>query len=422
MNFSYKTNYTHLFFISLLAVHYVIPLIFFGQITVNTHDNLDGGVVYDHIISKIYKGDIESISYFLSGEIKWYYFEELFYPINILHYFLNDKLFYFTDDILKKLLAYFSFYLLAKSLNNTKFNSALGGILYTTLVVIENPLGLGLHLLPYILYLLVNKNSLSRKHYFFLFIIGLNSSLIQDIFSFVLLIPLAFLLRNKNKNLNIYLQVLSVIIISSILSNIHLVIGSILSGPIHREAWSAGNNMILPFLEAFKNFFIYGDPKNAMFIFYVPLISLTTLIFILSLFSKQKKIRLLLFFIIFILILKSLVHHNLIDNILIGIFEILKGYNFQRLDRIILITFTLLFILFISNLKYRNLKKFLYFIAFFSIFSLQLKTPLPIISQYLLKENMHIEKFKKTKKAFLEKEYIQFFGIITARKRVLIIL
>ena len=199
MNFSYKTNYTHLFFISLLAVHYIIPLIFFGQITVNPHDNLDGAVVYDHIISKIYKGDIESISYFLSGEIKWYYFEELFYPINILHYFLNDKLFYFTDDILKKLLAYFSFYLLAKSLNNTKFNSALGGTLYTTLVVIENPLGLGLHLLPYILYLLVNKDSLSRKHYFFLFIIGLNSSLIQDIFSFILLIPLSFLLNNKSK-------------------------------------------------------------------------------------------------------------------------------------------------------------------------------------------------------------------------------
>ena len=262
MNFSYKTNYTHLFFISLLAVHYIIPLIFFGQITVNPHDNLDGAVVYDHIISKIYKGDIESISYFLSGEIKWYYFEELFYPINILHYFLNDKLFYFTDDILRKLLPYFSFYLLAKSLNITKFNSALGGVLYTTIITIQQSPGLALPLLPYILYLLVNKDSLNKKHYFFLFIIGLNSSLIQDIFPFVLLIPLSFLLKNKNKNLNIYLQVLSVIIIASVLSNIHLVIGSILSDPIHREAWNAGiggarKNMIFPFLEAFKNFFIY---------------------------------------------------------------------------------------------------------------------------------------------------------------------
>ena len=130
MNLLYKKNYVHLFFISLLAVHYVVPLIFIGQVVVAPHDNLDGGVVFDHIISKIYKGNVESISYFLSGEIKWYYIEELFYPINILHYLLNDKLFYFTDEILKKLLAYFSFYLLEKSLDNTKFNSALGGFLY----------------------------------------------------------------------------------------------------------------------------------------------------------------------------------------------------------------------------------------------------------------------------------------------------
>ena len=126
MNLPYKTNYVHLFFISLLAIHYAIPLIFIGQVTVNPHDTLDIAVVFDHVISKIYKGDLESISYFLSGEIKWYYIEQLFYPINTLHYLLNDKLFYFTNDILKKLLPYFSFYLLAKSLNITKFNSALG--------------------------------------------------------------------------------------------------------------------------------------------------------------------------------------------------------------------------------------------------------------------------------------------------------
>ena len=172
MNLPYKTNYIHLFFISLLAIHYVIPVIFIGQVTVNPHDTLDIAVVFDHVISKIYKGDLESISYFLSGEIKWYYFEQLFYPINILHYLLNDKLFYFTNDILKKLLPYFSFYLLAKSLNITKFNSALGGVLYTTIITIEQPVGLALPLLPYILYLLVNKDSLNKKHYFFLFIVG----------------------------------------------------------------------------------------------------------------------------------------------------------------------------------------------------------------------------------------------------------
>ncbi|RZO49194.1 MAG: hypothetical protein EVA76_02735, partial [Candidatus Pelagibacterales bacterium] len=406
MNSTYKTNHIHLLFIFLLSLNYIIPLIFFGQVIIVPHDNLDGGVVYDHIISKIYKGNIESINYFLAGNIKWYYFEELFYPINILHYVLNDKLFYFSDEIIKKLLAYFSFYLLAKSLHQTKFNSALGGILYSSIINIQMPLGFGLPLFPYILYLLVNKNSIRKKHYFFLFLIGLNSSLIQDFFAFIFLIPLSIILRNKKNNLNIYLQIFSTILIGLILSNIHLIIGSVLSDAIHREAWVGDNNILLPFIKTFTLFFTYTNYNNNYFVFYIPVIILTILIFFLSTISHEKKIRLLFLFIIFILILKSIVHHNIIDHILIGILEIFKGYNFQRLDRILPITTTLLFILLISNSKYINFRKILFLLCFLSIFSLQLKTPLPEIGQYILKKNMHETKFNEVKKAFLEKKYI----------------
>jgi hypothetical protein len=166
----------------------------------------------------------------------------------------------------------------------------------------------------------------------------------------------------------------------------------------------------------FKSFFTYANPKSALFIFYIPLVSLIALTFILSLFSKQKNIRLILFFIIFILILKSVVDHSIIDSILIGIFDILKGYNFQRLGKIIPLALTLLFVLSISNLKYKNLKKLLYFVSFLSILSIQLKTPLPVIGHYFLKKNMHVEKFEETKKSFFEKKYIQFFKIIFDKK------
>ena len=91
MNFS-KLNYqTHLFFILILFIQYLISLVFVGQIIIEPFDNLDIVVVGDHIISKIYKGDLNSSNYFLAGEIKWYYLEKLFYPTNILHYFTNDK-------------------------------------------------------------------------------------------------------------------------------------------------------------------------------------------------------------------------------------------------------------------------------------------------------------------------------------------
>mgnify|MGYP001307526343 FL=1 len=67
MNLFKPNNQTHFYFILLIAIHYLIPLIFVGQVIVEPHDNLDIAVVYDHVISYIYKGDIEKISYFLSS-------------------------------------------------------------------------------------------------------------------------------------------------------------------------------------------------------------------------------------------------------------------------------------------------------------------------------------------------------------------
>ena len=413
MNLS-KSNYqTHIYFISLIAIHYLISIIFIGQVIVEPHDNLDFAVVYDHVISKIYKGDIEKLNYFLSGEIKWYYLEKLFYPINILHYILNDKLFYFTNDILKKLFAYFSFYLLAKSLNVSRFNAALGGVLYSTFVYIKMPVGIGLSFLPYILYLLLNKNTLNKKHYLFLFLIGLNSSLIQDFFSFILLIPLSLLLSTKKKNLNIYLQIFSIILISLILANIHLIIGSTVGDSIHRGIWDLKNaDITTSFISSFKSLF-FTSSENPLIIFYTPLNFLSALLLIFSLFSEQKNIRMIFFFIVSILILRSILNYNLIDNIFIGIFDVLKGYNFKRVDRIIILAYTLLFVLFITSLKNKNFKNFLYFISLLSILAIQLKTPLPRIGQYFLKKNMQTEQFIEAKKVFLEKKYIEFFDIVT---------
>jgi len=406
-----KLNYqTHLYFLSLIAVHYLISIFFIGEIIIEPHDNLDIVVVYDHVISKIYKGNIESLNYFLSGEIRWYYLEKLFYPLNILHYLLDDKFFYFTNDILKKIIPYFSFFLLAKSLGASRFNSALGGVLYSTILYIQMPLGLALHFLPYILYLLLTKNSLSKKHYLFLFLIGLNSSLVQDIFTFIFLFPLAFLLSNKKNKFNIYLKIFTVIFISSLLSNIHLVIGSVLSEPIHREIMaSTKSSIIFSLQEAFKIFFTYVDTKNPLFIFHIPLTLLTGFILILSFFSKHKNIRKILFFIIFILILKSIMGYSLVDNIFVGTLEILKGYNFQRVDRIIPIGFSLLFVLIISDIKSKNLKNLLIIFSFFSILSVQLKTPTTEIGRIFLSNNMNVEKFNEIKVSISKNNYIRVF-------------
>ena len=108
MNLIKKTQNIHILFLSLLSIHYIIPLIFINEVAVSGPDNLDAGSVYNHIISKIYKGDIESLNYLLNGEIKWYYLDAIFYPINLLHFIADDKIFYFSEDIIKKLFSYFS--------------------------------------------------------------------------------------------------------------------------------------------------------------------------------------------------------------------------------------------------------------------------------------------------------------------------
>lgn len=416
MNLFESKYQNHFYFILLIAIHYLFSIIFTGQVIIDPHDNLEIVVVYDHIISNIYKGDIEKISYFLSGEIKWYNLDKLFYPINILHYVLNEKLFYFTNDILTKLFAYFSFYLLAKSLGVTKFNSALGGVLYSSLIYIKIPLGLALPFLPYILYLLLNKNKLSKKHYFLLFFIGLNSSMIEDVFAVALLIPLSYLISDKNKNLSLYIQIFLLIFIPAILTDIHLVIGSMIGDPIHREAWNVNHeNIIITFLTSLKGFLNF-NLKSPLFIFYLPLSILSILLLVLPIFLKEKKIKLLIFFIFFILILKSIFGTGLLNNIFVGILEILRGYNFQRVDRIIPLIFSLILIFYISHLKNKKIKNLLYFITFFSIIFIQLKTPLPAISKNYFKKNMHIEKFNEAKNNFLEKKYIKFIKIISNKK------
>jgi len=119
-----------------------------GQIIIDPYDALDILIPSDHIISKIYKGEFESTNYFLAGELKWYFFENIFYPINVLHYILNDKFFYFFNDIIIKVTAYFSFYILAKSFKISRVICGFGAVLYSSILFHLKPYCFALPLLP----------------------------------------------------------------------------------------------------------------------------------------------------------------------------------------------------------------------------------------------------------------------------------
>ena len=417
MNLSKKTSYLHIIFISILATHYFVPLIFMGQVVININDNLDIGVVYDHIISKIYKGDFESINYFLSGEIKWYYVQKLFFPINVLHYFLNNEFFYYTNDILKRIFPYFSFYLLAKSLDISKFHGALGGALYASIINIHTPLGFALPLLPYILYLLINKDLLNKKHYLVLFLVGMNSAFTTDIFAFILLLPVSIFLRKKIFIPKLYIKVFLIIIGAMILSGFHLIIGTIISDEIfHRSDFVIRMDPVESLLSPLKA--LFGIPHNGDFrnIFKIPLHILYFILITFSLFLKDRNIRLLFYFISFVIALEIICGLTFIDNFFIGPLSILKGFSFTRVSRIFPILFILLFIFSISILKNQKVKKVLYILSLSSVISIQLMTPIPEISQYFLTKKMNNIKFNFAKMKILEGHYLQGLKVMFDKK------
>ena len=76
-------------------------------------------------------------------------------------------------------------------------------------------------------------------------------------------------------------------------------------------------------------------------------------------------------------------------------------------------------VLYLGYLKSANVKKIFYFISLLSIICIQLKMPLPIITQYLLKKNMNEEKFINAKEVLLEKKYFKFIKIIANQKNYL---
>ena len=401
----FRKSSFHFFLITVLLIHYLFPLIFINQVIINPHDNLEILVVYDHIISKIYNGDFSSTNYFLSGQIKWFFLEKFFYPLNILHLFLNDKEFYFTIDILKKIIAYFSFFILAKKIGIPKTESGFASILYSALVTLKFPSGFGLPLLPYILYLLVkNKSTYKIKDYLILIFFGLNSSLVQDFFAVLLLIPLSQIL-NDQINIKTYKKIYLTIIISIFLSHAHLIIGTIISEPIHRIEFTP----IFHFSNIISNFFgdllLLSPNANLFVLFNLPVALLLIFLYSQSLISKNIFLRKILLFIFSIFIIKSL--YNYFAPLLnqINYFKFISSINFERIDRIFPLLFVLLFANIINN-KTKRLKVFINYFCLTSVILLQLKLPVTEISSNWIKQNYRSDKLIELKNNLSEKKPI----------------
>ena len=404
-----KLNYSHHFFgILILLLHYLFPLIFFGNFIAEIHDNLQTGPVLNNIISKIYKGSFDSVNIFLSGEFKWYFLDRIFFPINLFHLILDAKSFYFFEEFLKKILAYWSFYIFAKKFFNNRSYCVLGALIFvSTVYMVSAPAAYGLPLMPYLLYLLTSKKNLEIKHYFIIFLIGLNTSIVHEYLALMLLVPLGYLLNDEKNKINILFKYSVIISISSLIVATPIFM-SVLLEDLHREDF-----IKLSFISYFFQSFRSALPGISWpdTIFHVPKEFLYSILIFFGLFLKNKKALTIIFFIFFIFLIKTILGSNLTDIFFQNIFSFLKSFQFTRVEKIYPLLFSILLILVLSSLKSIYWKKIIITLAIISSISFQLMIPASEFGRLFLKNNLIEEDFLAIKKLIKERKFYNVFKI-----------
>ena len=411
-----KKKYFHILFLFIISFTYFLPLIIFGQIIIDPFDNLESVAVYDYVISKIWNGNFSSVEYFLAGEIKWYHLERILLPKNILHLFLDSKSFYFTQDIFRRIISYYSFYILAQHFKVSKFNSSLGAAFFSSILNISTDIDMAICLMPYIFYIFLKKDSFRIKHFVIILLIGLNSSFGISIFAISFLIPLAFILNNKKKNILPLFLYFITFFISALTTDMHLVYGILFGEEIHRLAFNLTPDLIAALYASFLSVFPYPI-SSYKFVFSILTTIIILFIIINSFLTREQKIRNLIYFILFIIIFRFFSATFLPDYIFIGRLEFLKSLNITRVGLIMPFLISILFIFSLTKLNNKKLKNTFYIFSICSILTSQFLIPLKEITENYLKESLKTNTLNELKTNFKKNNYAESFSILFKNKK-----
>ena len=244
----------HLFFLFLLSLNYLFPLIIFGNITLFYNDALDSEIVYNSVLGKVFNDGQEQISIFLNGEININHLRRAFQPLTIIYAILNTELAYWVTDIIVKITSYLSFFILAKKIHKKIFVCCLVACFYAS-INLPTLSGLGTAIFPYIIYLLIFKTELKLKNYIIVFLFGLNSDFITTIISipFLILLSIAICPFQKKIYYYKYLKIFFIFCFAILISNSNLILLSLSSEVVHRVEFMDSS---LPIISIFKNFLI----------------------------------------------------------------------------------------------------------------------------------------------------------------------
>ena len=378
----------HLIFLSILSLNYLIPIFIFGNITLFYHDALDGDIVYNHILGKIYDGNFDSIKSFLGGQIENEYLRRLFFPISLLYALFTTEVAYWTTDIIVKITSYFSFFILSKKLSNNIFLCALLSCLFAS-INIPTISGLGLAILPYLIYLIFFKKQIKLKNYLVIIFFGLNSDFVTTIpllpFTILVLMVIDYdLFKIKFNN---FIKIFSTFIICIILANSNLIYAELFGVTSHREAWvrepvSLMINLSDHFLQLIK----LPRGLNWTFFYMLPFTIFLIPTYIFCFISKNNISRKLFYLILFMHLFFFFLNLEPIINFRNSSSGILRTFNFTYS----LYLLPLIYVLMILDICKKNERynKILIFSCLLSIFLFQINSSIvPIYKKFLKKED-----------------------------------
>ena len=391
----------HLLFI-LLFVEYFFPYFLTGNIFIDPHDNLDGVAVYNKIIAQSYKDGFDKFKIFLRGELNWYNFDRVFNPLIFVYYLFDFKTAYFVEKLIFKLIGFFSFLSLSKKLNFHKINQLISSVIYITLVNYHYISSIVILALPYILKLAISEKNIKLKNYLILFFIGLNSSLIFDLFSLILIF---FILPIKN--IHKYFKIQIILLLAMVLVNWQLIFSITSEQVMHRFEFRNSNTIFETLTATIKDFFLLN--YNNSFYFLDLIYSIFFLIcLILSLKSKKKIIFKLLYILIFTHILIFIVRLISFKDHNFYILNIFNLINFERISRIQPLIITILFA-YLFEIKKKFFQSSLIISSLFLIIISQTKLTFIHLTKVFIYKNFEYQSIEYLKILIIKKDYKELY-------------
>jgi len=416
-NLSYysKKNY-HYFFLFILSLNYLIPLLIFGRITLFYPDALELEIVYNKFIGEFVKGNLNSID-ILSGHLKWEYLRRLFSPIYYL-YALNNELAHWLVDILLKVTAYISFFILAKKISkNNLLNGLLACIFAST--TDQTHLGFGLAISPYLIYLIAFKDQIKIKNILIIIFFGLNADLMTTIWIIPFICLISHFINKKiiiNKKLHAT-KILFAFSIFLVVASSNLIITALYGEQMHREEYIRES---LPFLQniimAIKQLFKIPDTFDHQMLHNVQYAIFLIPGVIASLIWRDKSSLKFLSLILSIILILFFLRSELFINFQNNSQGLIKTTNFNYING----TLPLIYMLFLLYLCSKTkIFKLLVMPLFVSLMFFQIDASIvPFAKKYVFKNKLEYKNLYTFKGYYDYKEYLEIKKIVQDKRTI----